>query len=347
LKSSNSWIAAAAFILAFVSASAEKAPLIVRLATISLPNTPTIESLVFFKQRVETLSHGTIRVELYDSGKLYGDLDTGPAVSSGAVEMGFVNLSRYAATIPIAGPFELPFIFNNAEIEASARAPGSEIRSIIETAIVTEAGARTLWWVPAGPVVLFSKDFSVADVRNLIGRSVRTNGPTFEAIVRECGGAPKDIEATEQAKAYEQGLVDIGSTSISTYFGRNLYRLMKSVTRTSHAYVEFVVTINERFWQSLTDAQRAWISEAARESDQQASNRLIEIERTIYRRLEKDFGVTVTTLTIDELLAWRICSSAILTDFIDRAGDGGQKLMAAYGRLRSQLSLPCCHRQTE
>jgi C4-dicarboxylate-binding protein DctP len=333
-------IAAALLILFSGAVSAEEAPLIVRLATMSLPNTPTIESLVSFKQRVESLSLGAIRVELYDSGKPYGDLETGPAVSSGAVEMGYVNLSRYAATIPAAGPFELPFVFNDARIESAARAPGSEIREIIEAAILAHAGARALWWVPAGPAVLFSKDFSVADVKNLNGRSVRINGPTFEAIVRACGGAPKDIPATEQARAYEQGGVDIGSTSISTYFGRGLYRWMKTVTRTNHAYVEFVVTINEAFWQSLTDSQRVLISEAARASDRQASDRVLEIEATIYKQLEKDFGVTVTTLTDDELIAWRICSSEVLTDFVERAGDAGQALMAAYGRLRSQ---PCCN----
>jgi C4-dicarboxylate-binding protein DctP len=160
------------------------------------------------------------------------------------------------------------------------------------------------------------------------------------AIVRECGGAPKDLEATGQAEAYEQGVVDIGSTSISTYFGRKLYRSMKSVTRANHAYVEFVITINERFWQSLTDAQRAWISDAARASDRQASDRVFEIEAALYPQLVNEFGVAVTTLTDDELLAWRICSSTVLTDFVERAGGAGQDLMAAYGRLRSRLSQP-------
>lgn len=82
------------------------------------------------------------------------------------------------------------------------------------------------------------------------------------------------------------------------------------------------------------------ISEAARASDRQASDRVIEIEATIYKQLEKDFGVTVTTLTDDELIVWRICSSEVLTDFVERAGDAGQALMAAYGRLRTQ---PCCN----
>jgi hypothetical protein len=52
----------------------------------------------------------------------------------------------------------------------------------------------------------------------------------------------------------------------------------------------------------------------------------------------REFGVTVTTLTDDELIAWRICSSTVLTDFVERAGDAGQQLMAAYGRLRSRLN---------
>ncbi len=158
-----------------------------------------------------------------------------------------------------------------------------------------------------------------------------------------CGAIPKDIPATDQAKAYEAGGVDVGSTAISSYLGRKLYRFMDTVTRTNHAYVEFVVVINEKFWAGLTESQRSILTSAADAAGRLASDRVMEIENTVYTELEKRFGVKVVNLTTDELISWRICSSDVVSAFLDRAGQPGQELMEAYGRQRSGA---CC-KQTE
>jgi hypothetical protein len=65
------WIAVVVFALSSGAFAAETVPLVIRLATMSQPNTPTIDSLVSFKRSVETITQSAIRVEIYDSGKLF------------------------------------------------------------------------------------------------------------------------------------------------------------------------------------------------------------------------------------------------------------------------------------
>jgi C4-dicarboxylate-binding protein DctP len=330
------WMAAVGF---FVSpmlpycAWAEDQPRIIRLSTQSPADSPSIQSLVHFKQKVEADSQGGLRIEIYHSGKLYPDGRIGAAVSSGAVEMGYVNLGRYAETILIADAFELPFLFNTAELEKAARAPGSEIRQLIEEAVLSQTGSRVLWWVPEGQIVFFAKGVPVANPERLAGKTVRIVGPMIETAVRMCGGEPKDIAGTEQMKAYERNEVDIGMSSVATVLGRKIYKVMDTVTRTNHASAEFVVVINENVWQSLSNQQRAILAGAADSAGIKASDVIAEIEANANRQLAEN-GAKVVTLSDDELIAWRICSSDVLTEFMSQTGELGQRLMEAYGRLR-------------
>jgi C4-dicarboxylate-binding protein DctP len=108
---------------------------------------------------------------------------------------------------------------------------------------------------------------------------------------------------------------------------------MDTITRTNHASAEFVVVINEGFWQGLSNQERAILTAAANSADIEASDAIAEIEAYADRQLA-EYGAKIVTLSDDELVAWRICSSDVLTQFMSQTGEQGQQLMEAYGRLR-------------
>ncbi len=317
-------------------AQAQDTPVTIRFSAQIRPGMPTYQSLQHFKDRVEQASNGSLAVEIHHSAQLFSDVQVGPAVTAGAVEMGYVNLSRYARTLPIADAFQLPFLFNTGEIVHAAIAPGAEIRALIEGALLKQAGSRVLWWVPVGQTVLLSNGSSTASPENIAGKTVRTFGPVTEALVRLCGGHPKDIGGQAQEKAYEKREVDVGAAGISSVAGRKLWRFMDTITRTNHASVLYVIVINEDYWQSLSAAQRNILAGAARAADAEARSIGAAIEANAYKELSEGQGVKIVSLTDDELRRWRICSSEVLEQFLETAGPGGQELMLAYGRLRKE-----------
>ena len=115
---------------------AEDAPVVIRLTTVTTPTMSTSQSLVHFKERVEAESKGSIQVQIYFSSSLYSDSKASSAVSSGAVEMAYINLHRFSAAVPIANAFQLPFLFNTDALEAAARAPDSEVRKLIDAGLL-------------------------------------------------------------------------------------------------------------------------------------------------------------------------------------------------------------------
>lgn len=319
---------------------AAEPPLVIRFSTQAPPDGQQFQSMLHFKERVEAESQGKIRVDLYDTGKLYEDNKVAAAVSSGEVEIGHVNLSRYAETIVIADAFYLPFMFTDAPIERASRTSESEIRKLIDDAILKTAGARVLWWIPEGSIVFLANGSSMANPSALAGKRVRSSGPTIAETIRLCGGQPKDIPATLQQKAYSTGEVDVGMTSITAVMARKLFQSMNTITRTGHAISNFVVVVNEKFWQSLSSGQRAILNAAAIIADKEAADRLAEFEEAAYRQLTEKEGVKVVTLSKEELQLWRICSSDVLSGFVEKARDPGESLIKAYAKLRQDA---CCN----
>jgi C4-dicarboxylate-binding protein DctP len=311
----------------------------VRLSTQFPPESELFQSMLHFKERVEAESKGAIRIDIYDTGKPYDSDKIAYAVSEGRIEMGQVPVHRFSDLARISEAFTMPFVFTDMQVERASRAPNSEIRQLIEGAILEKANARVLWWIPEGGIVLLAKGASMADPVALAGKTVRAYGAITKTI-KLCGGEPREVPAANQEKAYEAGQVDVGLSSIMGYAGRKLFRSMNTVTRTNQAILNDVVVINEKYWQSLPKRQRDVLETAAKIADKEAADWIVEFEDNAYRELAAQEHVKFVTLSDQELQLWRICSSDVLSDFMQDAGDNGQKLMTAYAKL---LQDPCCN----
>lgn len=326
-------LAASLFLIIFSSPSfSDDIPLTIRLSTQTPPNGEVFESIRHFKERIESEGSGKLRIEIYDSGKLYDNNQIVDAVTSGKIEMGMVNLTRYADTIALTDFFSLPFLFSDPQIERRARAINSDIRRLIENEIL-KSGARVLWWIPEGTFVMLGKGQAITTPEALAGKTIRTSGQTVTDTLKACGGIPKEIAATKQPDAYKSDEVEIGMTSITAVLARKLFLFRNTITRTNHAFLNDVVVINNAYWKTLSEIQQKMLLSAAALADKEAADRIVDFEDRAYDELVQKNGTKVVSLSNDELQLWRFCSSDVLSNFMERAGRGGHELMAAYAGL--------------
>jgi C4-dicarboxylate-binding protein DctP len=134
------------------------------------------------------------------------------------------------------------------------------------------------------------------------------------------------------------GGLDMAMGGISAVQVFALWEFTDTITRTQHVPVEFLLIINERTWQSLDHARRTAIAGAAASVELQMRERLSEMEAKI-AAFASSKGFKIQDLTADQVVEWRACSAGLLADYMDKNGEFADKLMAAYGRLRTQ---PCC-----
>lgn len=317
-------IVAMACTLAWTAGVANAADTVLRIS-LQLPLASHIgENLLLFKEEVEKNSDGSIEVQIYDSAQLYKDKEVPQAVASGAIEMGAASLTRFVGDIPAVDIFYMPFMFNTEELVRKAVAPGSPVRAPLDEAIL-KTGARPLWWQAYGGAILISQEAPVKTPEAMRGKKVRVFGKTLGDFTKAVGGAPAVISGSEQFIAYQRGTVDIGMTGISGVKSRKLWEVMDFVTATNHADIEFVVIINEDFWQGLSDDERAVISAAALKAELDVRDRMSAIEAEAYKVVE-DNGMTVYQPTAEEIKAWRASAQTVIDQFLAESGELGKKV---------------------
>jgi C4-dicarboxylate-binding protein DctP len=289
-------------------------------------------NLEAFEKEVEATSNGEIQVEIYPAAQLYKDSEVPQAVSSGAIEMGVASITRFAGTIPAVDIFYVPFMFTSEDMVRKAVAHDSPIRSALDDAIL-ETGARVLWWQAYGGAIMLSKDGPLktpADIRN---KKVRVFGKTLGEFVTATGGVPVLTSGSEQYIAYQRGTVDAGMTGVSGVKSRKLWQVMDTITVTNHADVEFLVLINEDFWQGLPADQQEIITTAARKVEADLRDKMSKIEADAFEAAKAE-GMGVYVPTEAEMAAWREASAPVIEQYKAAAGELGAKLMMEAEKLR-------------
>jgi len=321
---------AAALILSTGAAFAAETTLRI---TLQLPMKSHLgQNLLVFKEAVEKNSNGDIAVEIYHSAQLYKDDEVPEAVGSGQIEMGVASLTRYVGEIPAVDVFYMPFLFNTEELIREATSPGSPVRQPIDDAIL-DTGSRVMWWQAYGSNVLLSNGAPLKGPEDMKDKKARVYGKTLGEWVEVLGGAPTLISGSEQYLAYQRGTVDIGMTGASGVQSRNLWDVMDTVTVTRNADIEFIVVVNEEFWQSLSDDQKEIIAQAARKAEVSVRDKVSQIESDALAAAEEN-GMTVYHPTEDEVARWRDASQPVIDRWLDESGDLAKQVYDAALSLR-------------
>jgi C4-dicarboxylate-binding protein DctP len=317
-------IATAVLLVIASTAQAEK---VLRL-TLQLPAAHHLgKNVQAFADEVAAKTGGEIKLEIYPSAQLYKDSEVPQAVASGAVEMGVASISQFAGTIPAVDLFYVPFLFPSQEALNKAVAKGSPVRQPLDDAILA-TGARVMWWQAYGGSVILSKGTPVVVPDDLKGKKVRVFSKTLGELINAAGGAPTSISGSEQFLAYQRGTVDVGLTGVTAVKSRKLFQVMDNLTATqSMVDIEFIVIINEKVWQDLTDDQKAILDAAARKVEKELREQMMTLETEAFEFVKDK--INVVELTDDQLVQWQQLSAPVVEAFVKNAGPLGQQVVDA------------------
>ena len=239
-------------------------------------------ALVHLKEEVEKRTEKAISVEIFDKGQLYIDDQVVDAVSSGAIEMGVAGFNQFAKKVPAVDIMQQPFLFNFEALVRAAASPDSELRRLIDKAVLDATGVRVLWVavVRLHSILLQRKRCDGAGPDQ--NQKVRVFSDTMAQLTKLCGGRPVILSSSKMHDALKDGTVDMVMSGIGTVETRELWKVTDTVTRTEHGALEFFVIINERTWQSLTQSHRTIIEEAARKAERGVREKVSEVETKAY-----------------------------------------------------------------
>ena len=295
--------------------------------------------VVLFKEQVERETEGALRIEIFDSGKLYNDEQVVGAVQSGAIEMGSAVISQISKRLPAAEIMEQPFLFNFEALTRAALNPESDLRRLIDKAVLETIGVHVLWWQNAGTQVLLSKGEDMTEPSRLNEKKVRVFSDTTARFVRDCGGIPQVLSITKVHDGLKQGTTDVAMIATVAVETRELWKVADTITRTDHTGTEFLVIINVKVWQGLSDRHKAVVTRAAKASEREIRDNTSRLEQKAYDFVRSK-GMKVHELSPDQVAEWRACSAEVMAGYMSRGGELEQRLLSTYGRLRTDA---CCN----
>jgi C4-dicarboxylate-binding protein DctP len=252
--------------------------------------------------------------------------------------MGVITLVQFHKKLRAVEVFDQPFLFNFEALVRAATNPDGEVRNLLDKAVLETTGVRVLWWQAFGFPVVFAKGQDARTPAAIRGKKIRVAGENQANIIKSCGGIPVFIPAGKQLQAVKDGTIDMTISGITSVEDRDLWTGTDTITRTEHSAFEFIVIINEKVWQSFTQAHRGIMTAAARRAEQDLRRQVADIEAKAYA-FAREKRMAVHELTPDELADWRACSAVVMDDFMHSAGEVGSRVMAAYGKLRTDA---CC-----
>jgi C4-dicarboxylate-binding protein DctP len=292
-------------------------------------------SLARFKAAVEKETNNALVVEIFE--RVVDDVIVGQ-VRSGEKQMGVAASNQISRLMPAVGLLDQPFLFNYAGLVEAVISPGSEIRKLIDDAVLEKLGLRVLWWQTLGLQVVFSSDVDAGHPGNIKDRKFRTYSDVTASLVDLCGGTATIASAGVVHKGLKDGRFEMVMMSAPSAQNWKIFEVANVLTRTNHAAIVFFAMINEKTWQSLSGQHKVVLVEASQQVEQMALQRLAELEEKAFQ-LHRSKGVRIHDLSPDEVMQWRACSANTMDEYMDKGGEFSRALMGAYGRLRT---LSCC-----
>ena len=288
--------------------------------TLQLPEKHSLgQNWLAFKKIVEERSGGDLKIQLFPSAQLYKDKQVPEAVGSGAIEAGSAFLGRFAGSVPAVEVINVPFLFDTEAKLRTATKSGSEIRDVLDAAVLKETGAKVLWWQAFGRNIYLSKDKPIRTPSDLKGKKVRTYGKILGWTVQALGGAPTLMSGSKQFLAYQQGAVDVGMTGAATIESRKLYEVMNHATLSYDSAVEFVALINNDFFEGLSKKNQDIILEAAATVEQQLRDYIYANETKVVDAVRSK--INIVELTEAERDQWREATKGVGDRFAKERGD--------------------------
>ena len=276
---------------------------------------------------------GAVRIEVQDKDRRYEEHEVVAAVASGTIEMGATTLNQFAYDVPLAGAFLQPFLFNFDVLVEAATERGSEIRTLVEEEILYWTNARVLSLQPFGSSVIVSKSAAI-----IASQAVGAPDDQTRELIKACGGTPHLVPPPEVLGELKKGTIKAAVTDVVNIREHGLWQVADTITDLRHAPSLLAVVVNEKAWQGLAPAYREVLIELAQEAQSDHWARFTGIRAEAYA-FARQKGMNVVEPGPEDVAGWRACSAPLLEAYMERAGEAGPKLFAAYGRLRKA---PCC-----
>jgi TRAP-type transport system periplasmic protein len=270
----------------------------IKFATQNPKGHPIVLGMEKFADIVNTKSAGKMKVNIFPGGTLGSDQANVTAVQGGTLEMASMNSGILASQAKEFAIFDFPFMFANTK-EADAAVDGPFGKNL--HAKLADKGIVGLAYFELGFRTISNSKRPITRVEDIAGLKLRVIPNAINVDwVKALDANPTPLAFPELRSALEQKAVDGQENPITVINANKFYEVQPYLTITNHQYNPQSVMVSKKFWDTLNEAEKKILSDAAQEA---AKFQRAEARGQIASALDnlKKNGMQVTELSAAEL----------------------------------------------
>jgi TRAP-type transport system periplasmic protein len=308
------------------SAHAEIKERTIRFAFQNAQEHPQGQGAKKFADLVEQKSGGKIKVRLFPSGQLGGDLQTVSSLQGGTLDVTVLNAGLLSSQVKEFGLFDLPFLFDSGK-QADTVVDGPFGQKLAESLAPKNLVGLGYW--DLGFRNLTNSRRPVAKLEDIQGLKIRVlQSPLYIDLFNTLGANAVPLPFPELYTALEQKTVDGQENPATVIQTSKFAEVQKHLTFTRHIYNPQIVIFSKRVWDRYDPEEKKLIEDAAAEAKVYQRQVSRDAEAKAVEQLKAQ-GMQLTELSPDEIARLRDKVKPVTEKFAKEANEASVKELFA------------------
>ena len=263
-----------------------------RLGLITPPVHVWNQEVAALSDTLAELSDGRFTVAAFPSGQLGNEAAMLQQMQTGALDMAWLTTAEITTRVPDMAALHAPFLVDN--IADAARVLRSDDAREILDALPRATGTVGLCYAMTGMRQLVTRApvDSAADLRGMRFRI--TPAPPIRSFFEMFGAAPAPMPLTQVYDALANAQIDAIDMDFESIINFRYHDHAPHLMETNHHMFAMVALVSARVWGSLSEEDRAIITDATQMHCDRTIDRFVEEEADKLERLKAEPGVQVT-----------------------------------------------------
>lgn len=250
-----------------------------------------------FIEKIEERSEGRIKIQHFPAQQLAKAAGLMDAAKNRISDVSFIINTYTADRLPLLTVTDLPGLFTDAG------AGGVAVNALLQDESVLNSylaeGVRPLFAMAIPPSqLLLANSIEVNSLEDIKGLKIRASGSTTELTVKSLGMIPVRMPPSDMYLALERGTIDGAVFNVPNMFSYKIDEVLEATTvNAGLGQTSMTMVINESVWQSLSDENRAALSEVAAEMGASVSDEFQSLTNASYERLP---GANIDAITLSD-----------------------------------------------
>ncbi|MDA3920267.1 MAG: TRAP transporter substrate-binding protein [Salinisphaera sp.] len=283
---------------------------------------------LWFAKHVKEATNGQLIIRVHSNGSLIKHSQIKQAVQTGQVQIGEIFMSILSNQNAVFAADSVPFLATNY---AQARKLW-QVQEPLVKKLLAEQGAQLLYSVPWPPQGLYTEK-PVDSLADLKGIKLRANNTEESKLARLIGATSTQVEVPDVPQAFSTGIVQAMITSPSTGVNTQAWDYVKHFYTINAWIPKNMVFVNKQALAALPESQRKAVLKWAKKAQARGWKVSQKVAKSKIVTL-KQHGIDVEKPSDKLMSGFRNVGKQLTQDWLNRAGQQGQDIVAAYKKLQ-------------